>query len=253
MGRAVSSTVCAAALLFVVGVAGCGTTASQAEPAPGAKKPPAPVSYFVYRVQQGDTLYALGERFHVSSQELADLNSVDRPDKLRIGMPLLVPQAEGVKAAEPPAPRPRPTEAVRQAVARSDLHRGKPSAQFWWPTQGCVVRHYGDRIRGLADAGIGIAAPAGLEVYAVAGGTVTTCARSGSASGSAWGNAVAISHAGGMVSWYAQLGRILVEEGTRVKKGQAIGTVGVGADGRPGIAFRLFREDRPVDPEDYLP
>ena len=116
------------------------------------------------------------------------------------------------------------------------------------------MRRYGDKVRGLAEPGMGIAAPLGTEVCAVAAGTVVTCVRTDPASPSAWGNVVAIAQAGDMVSWYAHLDRVFVEKGREVSRGGVIGTVGSsGAAARPVLAFRLFRNERPVDPEDFLP
>ena len=62
------------------------------------------------------------------------------------------------------------------------------------------------------------------------------------------------SHADAAVSWYAHLRDIDVEKGQRVSKGEPIGTVGSsGVAEEDGLAFRLFRDDHQVDPEDYLP
>jgi lipoprotein NlpD len=244
-----SALVCA-----LIGTAGCKGTPAQPGPKPQpvaeAKKPPP--GYSEYVVRPGDTLFSLGARFHVPWAELADANGIKNPGEIEAGTTLLIPEIEGAKtpgvAGKTPEAKP-----ARTAVAPEDLHHGNPSAQYWWPTQGRVVRRFGSRVRGLAEPGIGIAAPVGLEVCAAAGGTVITCVHADPTVGSAWGNVVALSHAGGMVSWYAQLDSIFVEKGDRVSKGQAIGTVGTGADGRAGIEFRLFQEDRPVNPENYLP
>lgn len=244
---------------------GCGTAdveEAKAQPAaapetaahPGVPpKRVAATGYFVYEVQRGDTLFALGERLGVPWRELAELNGIERPEELRVGRPLLVPKVEGVKPPQLPARSAEAPAGVRTPVARADLHRGEPGSPFWWPTQGRVVRSFGDKVRGLEEPGIGIAAPEGLEVYAVADGAVITSLPADPSSGSPWGGVVAVSHAGDMVSWYAQLGRVLVAKGATVKKGQAVGTVGVGADGRRGLAFRMYRKDSPVDPLDYLP
>jgi murein DD-endopeptidase MepM/ murein hydrolase activator NlpD len=161
-----------------------------------------------------------------------------------------------VAGIEPPPTEPPPPSrtARREPVAASDLHRGSPSARFWWPTSGRVVRHYRAPLRGLPEPGVTISAPAGREVYCVAAGTVVTCLNSGRTPESGWGNVVAISHADGMTSWYAHLDQILTEPGRKVAKGEAIGTVGSsGAAAVPQLAFRMFRDERPVDPEEYLP
>ena len=112
----------------------------------------------------------------------------------------------------------------------------------------------GEYLGGAIAPGIGIAAPMGTEVYAVADGTVLTCLPADRRAEPAWGSVVAIAHRDHVVSWYAQLDRVLVRSGARVSKAQAIGTVGAsGAVRRPELAFRLYRNERPVDPLKLLP
>ncbi|MHC5035414.1 MAG: peptidoglycan DD-metalloendopeptidase family protein [Planctomycetota bacterium] len=243
----------------LIAMAGCTAPPRKVEPQRRPvelmQKKPAPLDYFVYEVQRGDTLARLGARFRVPWKDIAETNEILPPYMLRIGQPLVIPLMRGVEVPELPGLPPIMTgPAPRKRVVRSDLHHGKPSARFWWPTHGRLVRSHGDEVRGLTEHGIGIAAPAGVEVYAIADGTVVTVARADPYEGPAWGNVVAVEHSAGMVSWYAQLDRILVEKGSNVRKGDAIGTVGrTGAATRTELAFRLYRNERPVDPEDYLP
>jgi murein DD-endopeptidase MepM/ murein hydrolase activator NlpD len=207
-------------------------------------------------MQAGDTLYSIGRRFHVPWDEIARINDLNRLDDLAIGTLLIIPRASGVDvpALSLPPPPTRRTSARRSSVRPDDLHRGKPSSAYWWPTSGRLARRYGQKLRGLPEHGIGIAAPAGTDVCAVAAGTVISCVRAPASSASGWGNVVAIRHAGDAVSWYAHLRDVDVEKGQRVGKGEAIGTIGSsGAAASAGLAFRLFRNDRLVDPEDHLP
>jgi murein DD-endopeptidase MepM/ murein hydrolase activator NlpD len=189
-------------------------------------------------------------------ETIARDNDVDRPEDIPIGTLLLIPRAPGVAAPPlqepPPQPVPRPA-ATRTGVAAARLHRGKPSATYWWPTAGRLVRRYGDPVRGLPEHGIAIAAPKGTEVYSVAAGTVVTSLVPDRTVG-AWGKVIAIAHADGVVSWYAHLDSVLIRKGRRVRKGEAIGAVGAsGAAAGSRLAFRLYRNSRPVNPEDYLP
>ena len=212
------------------------------------------IEYFGYCMQKGDTLYSIGQRFQVSWNEIARVNHLERLDDLAIGTLLVIRRMPGVAVPELELPTvvPRRTPPRRSGLRPQDLHRGKPASAYWWPTQGRVVRRYGQMVRGLPEHGIGIAAPAGTEVCAVAAGTVVTCVRADAARSSAWGCVVAVSHAGNVVSWYACLGEIAVEKGEHVTRGEPIGTIGAGADDGE-LAFRLFRNNRLVDPEDYLP
>jgi murein DD-endopeptidase MepM/ murein hydrolase activator NlpD len=117
-----------------------------------------------------------------------------------------------------------------------------------------VVRNHGDPFRSLPEPGIAIAAPAGTEVHAVADGRVISRVLAGDTPDSVWGHTVVIAHSGEMASSYAHLGQVLVEEGDRVEQGEAIGTVGTtGRTERPMLAFRLFSDQRLVDPVEHLP
>ncbi len=226
-------------------------TVPEATPEPPLLSAPARrATPMVYHVQPGDTLSSLGRRFGVPWQEIAAENEIVDPTRLRTDQVLFIPRVEGAQSP-PEAPAPPPPETIeRKPVSREALHRGNPGARFWWPTQGQVVRRYGDLLRGLPDPGLAISAPAGTEVYAVDAGTVLVHIRGGSA----WGNVVALAHSDGWVSWYAHLDRTLVQERARVGKGTPIGTVGAtGAAAGPRLAFRLFRNERPVNPERYLP
>lgn len=213
-----------------------------------------PPSYFVYEVNKGDTLYSIGRRFGVSWSEIAEDNGIASPDELRVDTPLLIRRIAGAPPAAESAPeRPLPAPA-RRPVAKSRLHRGKPSSQLWWPADGRLVRTYGEPWRGMAEPGLAIAASAGTEVCAAAAGTVQTCTYGADVPGSAWGNVIVIDHGLGSATSYAHLGDMFVREGEHVDQGQPIGTVGAsGAVGQPTLAFRVFRDERPIDPRPHLP
>ena len=243
--------------------AGCQSLSPLPEPEPRTPPPlelphaePAELEYFIYHVQAGDTLFALGRRFGVSWQEILETNDhLKSETDLKVGMVLLIRRMPGVEPSRfVPAVAPEHGEWPRLPVSVSKLHKGDPNARFWWPTSGRVLRGYGERLRGLPEPGVAILAPAGQEVCAVAAGQVVTCLNAGRTPESGWGNVVAVSHDSGFVSWYAQLDRIITEKGKRVTKGEPIGTVGsTGRGDQPQLAFRIFRNERPVDPEDYLP
>ena len=258
----VVAAVCLAALVPVL--AGCPSTKPQAAESPGETALSATPqgttgqSYFLYQVRRGDTLYSLSRRFRVTADEISKDNNISSPREMAVGTLLMVRRVEGVDLAALASGASEggsePEAAAQRAVAQSELYRGSPGAQFWWPTAGTLTRRFGDQFRGLSDPGIAISAPAGTEVYAVADGTVSSVVRGGDAPDSVWGNVVSITHAGGVVSWYAHLANILVREGARVSKGEAIGTVGsTGKAPAPMLAFRIYRNARPVDPLVQLP
>jgi murein DD-endopeptidase MepM/ murein hydrolase activator NlpD len=247
-------------LCAAVALNGCAPAAAPAamrSDPPRRTGPQVRASYerFVYAVQPGDSLYQLAQRFRVPWREIMEDNNV-KPEGLKVGSLLFIRRVAGLTPppfASPPASPPT-SHAARRPLEQAALHRGQPGARYWWPTKGKVVQRFGSKLRGLADPGIAIAAPAGTDVCAVAGGTVEVVVPADDAPGSAWGNVVTVAHAGKVVSWYAHLDRTAVRAEQKVRKGQVLGSVGsTGAAHGSRLAFRLFQDERPVDPEDHLP
>ena len=62
-----------------------------------------------------------------------------------------------------------------------------------------------------------------------------------------------IKHAGGWMTAYAHVGRLIVRRGQRVRRGQTIARVGrTGNVSRPQLHFELRRGRRAVDPRKHL-
>ena len=122
-----------------------------------------------------------------------------------------------------------------------------------WPVDGDILYSFGrvvnpDNTR-IRWNGIGISAPAGTPVRAIADGVVLGA----DPSLGTYGATVMIAH-GNDVSVYASLGRITVGKGESVHKGQVIGVVGVSD---PDLGPHLHFEIRPnmrsaVDPLEWL-
>lgn len=122
-----------------------------------------------------------------------------------------------------------------------------------WPVEGSIVYRYGRVVNpnntSITWNGIGIAAPAGTPVTAIADGEVVFAEQAGT-----YGLTMIVQHGGGAYSMYASLQEIHVRRGGKVTKGQVLGTVGQ-AD--PDLPPRLHFEIRPnggraVDPLDWL-
>ena len=250
------------ALVLFVSVpllAGCASGPEKGSGSAGATQAPVnPFKYEVYFVRKGDTADSIARKFGVPWERI-EADNPSAPSDLRAGQVLLIPlfpeDATAPRRVPPVRPQPGPASTPRVgAVSLESLHRGKPFSAFWWPTAGNPIRRYGDVVRGFQEPGIGIAAPAGMEVRAVGAGTVICCIHAQPGWDRGWGNVVAIRHSGGVVSWYGHLDQILVKEGQKVEKGERIGTVGSsGAASQPELALRFFRDERPVDPLKYLP
>jgi septal ring factor EnvC (AmiA/AmiB activator) len=121
-----------------------------------------------------------------------------------------------------------------------------------WPVDGAFLYRFGRFVNPNNTTtrwnGIGISAAAGTIVKSVSAGQVAYAGPMGT-----YGKTVILEHGGGDYSVYGSLDRIDVKKGTRVKKGQTIGTVGV-SDPALGahLHFEIRRGGPAVDPAEWL-
>lgn len=126
-------------------------------------------------------------------------------------------------------------------------------SEFQAPLTGRISSRYGYRSDPFTGEtkyhrGVDIAVPAGTEVRAAAGGTVTA-----STYGSAGGNYVIITHENGTQSYYGHLQTRTVSKGDSVERGQIIGLSGAtGKVTGAHLHFQLTYNDRTVDPQKYV-
>jgi len=108
------------------------------------------------------------------------------------------------------------------AITTADL------GQLDWPVQGRIVYQFGTATgpnnTRIPWHGIGIAAPAGTPVRAIAGGSVSLAGPLGT-----YLFSVLVDHGGGFYSFYGYLSDVSVARGERITKGQILGHVGGGS------------------------
>jgi septal ring factor EnvC (AmiA/AmiB activator) len=119
------------------------------------------------------------------------------------------------------------------AITTADLGR------LDWPVAGRIVYQFGTATgpnnTRIPWHGIGIAAPAGAPVRAVANGTVSLAGPLGT-----YLTSVLIEHGGGYYTFYGYLAEATVTRGERVLKGQIIGRVGgQSSDEGPHLHFEI--------------
>jgi len=128
--------------------------------------------------------------------------------------------------------------ATLERARREALARGAATAapaittadlgQLDWPVDGRIVYQFGTATgpnnTRIPWHGIGIAAPAGTPVRAIASGTVSLAGPMGT-----YLTSVLLDHGGGYYSFYGYLSDATVKPGERVFKGQLIGHVGGGS------------------------
>ncbi|NZA27334.1 peptidoglycan DD-metalloendopeptidase family protein, partial [Luteimonas sp. SJ-92] len=118
-----------------------------------------------------------------------------------------------------------------------------------WPLSGTLLAGFGGRMPdGRASSGVLIGAAAGTPVQAVADGTVVF-----SEWMTGYGLIAIVDHGNGHMSLYAHNDALAREVGDRVRRGDAVGSVGSsGGQGQPALYFELRRDGKPIDPAAWL-
>ncbi|HEX9563210.1 MAG TPA: peptidoglycan DD-metalloendopeptidase family protein [Gemmatimonadaceae bacterium] len=121
-----------------------------------------------------------------------------------------------------------------------------------WPVEGDILYTFGRAVNPNNTAirwnGIGIQAPLGAPVKAIADGEIMVAEQIGT-----YGLTVIVQHGGGDYSVYGSLQRASVAKGAKVKKGQVIGTVGrADPDLNPHLHLEIRPQGRAVDPLTWL-
>jgi murein DD-endopeptidase MepM/ murein hydrolase activator NlpD len=142
-------------------------------------------------------------------------------------------------------------QAAQEAGRRARLAAEKARPRYILPIQGYrLTAGFGEYgLWSHAHTGQDFAAPIGTPVHALADGTVIFASYDG-----AYGNKIAIQHAGGLVTWYAHLSAFEVQLGDKVVAGQLIGKVGdTGNTTGPHLHLEIRpTADAPVDPLPWL-
>lgn len=121
-----------------------------------------------------------------------------------------------------------------------------------WPVEGNIIYRFGRVVNPNNTTvkwnGIGIAAPRGTPVKAIASGQVVVAESFGT-----YGPTVIVQHGGGDYSVYSSLARIDVSKGDAVSKGQVVGTVGTNDPQQEAhLHFEIRPRGRAVDPLTWL-
>jgi septal ring factor EnvC (AmiA/AmiB activator) len=149
--------------------------------------------------------------------------------------------------------------ARRRAASRAGAAPAAPSSirtsdygRLDWPVDGTIIYRFGRVINPNNTTtrwnGIGISAAEGTQVRSVSAGEVVLADVMGT-----YGNTVIVQHGGGDYSVYGSLGRMAVTKGSRVTKGQTIGTIGATDPALPPhLHFEIRRGGPAVDPLTWL-
>jgi lipoprotein NlpD len=204
------------------------------------------------KVNKGDTLYSLSQRYDVSIEQLAQMNQLKKPYVIQPGQTLyLKPLSSPVRKTAVTSSQSRPvatqsTASQKQSPASPTMNW--PGTIHWQkPANGKIVKKFN---RQLNDAkGIDIAGQHGDAIVASADGKVVY---SGNGLIS-YGNLIIIKHNKTYLSAYAYNRKLLVKEGDTVKAGQKIAEMGRKDDLSPRLHFEIRKNGKPDDPLKYLP
>lgn len=124
---------------------------------------------------------------------------------------------------------------------------------FSFPAAGRISSGFGYRLHPILGyrrfhAGVDFAGPVGTPIRAADDGIVLFSGWYGG-----YGNTVIIDHGNDIVTLYAHASRLYVNEGQRVRRGEAIAAIGsTGLSTGPHLHFEVRRSGDPVDPLAFL-
>jgi lipoprotein NlpD len=220
-----------------------------------------------HKVRKGETLYSIAWRYDLDYKDVARWNKIRSPYNIYVGQELWLSSRYPAKhtyggqkastssstsaSAKTQTKRtyaPKATQQKQRKKANSDV-RSYPSGRLtWqWPATGKIIRTYSTTNQGKK--GIDIAGKTGQPVVAAAEGKVVY----GGVGLKGYGKLIIIKHNDNFFSAYAHNNKILVKEGTWVKRGQKIAEIGKTDADRAMLHFEIRRNGNPVNPLGYLP
>ncbi len=208
----------------------------------GSRRSGAP-SVRYYRVKKGDTVYSIARKTGKQPRQIVHWNRLRKPYKIRVGQRLRISRMVTRTARRSKGkPRKRASKQRRASTAKKPISVGR----WVWPAKGKILRRY---TPAGASKGVDIGGRSGDPVRAAAGGQVVY--RGSGLRG--YGKLIIIKHNSDFLSAYAHSSSILVKEGSRVKRGQRIATMGSTGTDRVKLHFEIRLRGNPVNPLRYLP
>lgn len=190
-------------------------------------------------VNKGDTLWDLAQSHCTTVAALIDSNKLKNPRLLKVGQELCVPVANLSE----------PTEIIIKTLPVTTVLASRSSSDFIWPLKGLITSVFGPRGDGFHH-GLDIADDTGSTIIAAAGGKVEFAAWHSNI----YGKMVIIKNDEQTQTYYAHCSDIFVKKGQTVQQGDAIAAVGeTGKSTGPHLHFQININDKPVDPQHYLP
>ncbi len=219
---------------------------------PGQKLTILPTTGISYRVQSGDTLVSITNKFGGQVSNIVDFNKIANDSAITQSQVLIIP---GGKPPAPPAVVPTSRlasfDARAQAGASADIgddvprSPSQPGSGLFWPTDSRQINQYYT----YRHSGIDINnATSRSPIFASQSGRVISAGWGGG-----YGLEVVIDHGNGMRTLYGHASRIYVRSGQYVERGQTIAIQGcTGRCTGIHLHFEVFIGGRRVNPLSYL-
>lgn len=206
-----------------------------------------------HTVVRGENLIRIAWRYGLDYRDIAAWNRLDSPDLILVGQRLRLSPPPDWQGAAPRTVAQAPTPPVRPAaqtasptVPTPTVTPGQGSGRWDWPTEGRLVKRF--NAAELGGKGIQIGGEPGQTIRAASAGRIVY-----KGSGlRGYGRLIIVKHSNSLLSAYGYLGRMFVEEGDSVGKGQAIAELGNDSN-PPVLHFEVRENGKPVDPLRYLP
>lgn len=220
----------------------------------------------IHIVRLGDSLFSISKQYSVNQFEIAQLNELGEPYELQVGQILQLPESKDFSVflletpekqalaieIEPENTAIIPNDENLESTAENKFFVAPKLLSgdaFNWPLSGQIINSFGPAERGIHNDGIDIAANFGADIQTTAPGTV---AYIGTGLKS-FGTLILVKHDGGIISAYAHLSEVLVNEGDILSSGQIIGKVGqTGRVKTPTLHFEIRQNRTPIDPESII-
>jgi len=229
----------------------------------------------IYRVilKKDSTIFALAARFNLPYETITTLNRINRPEIVKKGSKILVPNIPGifiplipVSDIEYMIKSWRSMDSAQEVIIKGlnldkfyflsgeKFHQLERTFflgimfRFPLPT-GIITSPFGERINPITGKphfhnGIDIAAPLGTEILASRAGKVLNIGYN-----NIYGNFITIKHEDNYQTVYCHLKNIFVELNQEVQSGMIIGTVGTtGMSTGPHLHFEILGRGQAKDP-----
>ena len=206
-------------------------------------------------VQRGDTLYSIAWQIGRDYKELARWNGINHPYTIYKGQKLtlvatkvskksVVSNKVSKKNDVSKAYSSNKTVKKQRITATTSNNYQKELKLSWqWPIQVMQLE------KGMVKTGVTLVGKAGELVHSSESGKVVYAGDGLKG----YGNLLIVKHRDEFLTAYGYNKRLLVKEGSIVKKGQAIAEIGKDNKNRPALFFEIRRQGKAVSVTEYLP